>query len=792
MPTPAGILAASATKLKSQLLSSSAPHLLSHKNSASFVKEHLEKSRLKGKSSEELRHLILTQKGHDHPPIAAQVLAARKDARSNDISAELMNNPKIGLSEKYIILDGLSHRGISKSAYESVLKAAQESPYNLFRAQARNALRLNDLDKKVLSELVRKEIKINGSKHFWLSTEDYSDLLSTGNAADRNTLLTVTRSGQVPLYNSLEALKSIKQKWVPQLALDLIGKNPPIDHVMAVAEVLKEYKDVRINDLLKHAALSLENEARRDGSGYNVAVGSCNLLTLSTEIGNEQVTTRCLALLKNSKLRSAKIQDFADVLCCTEWKLASELRNDNSRIAIAKIASSLEQLMPQNSNNKTVTRVKRELQEMALIATAASSGNWGSVDKLTPRNADLAVELAQRAKTPSAMRFLIKGMQSNVMQDDESERERVQMHARCADAILTIGTSTGDVSGLRAIANPIGSTNSALAKLTEGDSHGFVGRYLQGMESYKDYCGQHASFLDKVGSGFTNFFHGLDLDARLSIYRNGLLCGIKNPFRFSDQTLTELTNNRNENKADKRPLAVVVLPRADWNSAFCNTSEVDKLIKHGYRVMAYEVQSDKQFVEAIHNACTHQKFSMLLIGGHGDPGHVSFGTTDPRFATESENLVGASSASQLELTDTALLKNSNVSECALRDARIVLESCSTGKGRGQSENIANFVSRAFPDTYVFAPTEVSGLTRFNFDSRDQIIDVVYKDLSAAAGTATKGASTKKGPQNILYIARNGQAASGPTPVVPSKLNFIQQAGNLLRSSFIGITYSRMQ
>lgn len=202
--------------------------------------------------------------------------------------------------------------------------------------------------------------------------------------------------------------------------------------------------------------------------------------------------------------------------------------------------------------------------------------------------------------------------------------------------------------------------------------------------------------------------------------------GVQSPFRFSPSGLTELMENRVNNKRDDRPLAIVVYPREDHNGVFSDTaSEVDKLIKGGYRVMFYEVANDTEARDALKNASHlgesgEQKASLLVIGGHGDRTTISFGAGDPAAGVIEDT------TKTFDLKDLELLQG--VSGSLEEGGSIVLISCSNGEGKAGVDNVANLMRKAFPQAgpqRIFSAAEPTRPVELILNSSGRLEDVRF-------------------------------------------------------------------
>lgn len=203
----------------------------------------------------------------------------------------------------------------------------------------------------------------------------------------------------------------------------------------------------------------------------------------------------------------------------------------------------------------------------------------------------------------------------------------------------------------------------------------------------------------------------------LTLLKRAEKLGIDFPERFNFSTLQELVRNREANKPDNRPLAVILYPKSDWNGASAFNDYVDALIGEGYRVMYYEAESDAQVIQFLNSATGEQQAELIVFGGHGEQGNISFGNGD-------------SEEAQLDLKDENQLITSGVSHALKDNGQIIIKGCSTGEGREQGNNMVNLLRRVFPQASpkgIWGPTVPTSIRQFIFDENHRLIKVEYSD-----------------------------------------------------------------
>ncbi|MFA4905379.1 MAG: DUF4116 domain-containing protein [Candidatus Margulisiibacteriota bacterium] len=181
-----------------------------------------------------------------------------------------------------------------------------------------------------------------------------------------------------------------------------------------------------------------------------------------------------------------------------------------------------------------------------------------------------------------------------------------------------------------------------------------------------------------------------------------------------DEVIKEIIINRIMLRRDARPVAVAVFPKADWNGAFRSDSSwgnahryIEQMIKAGYRVLYYEANTENDLYAAIRESGGPEKISLLVIGGHGYPGGISFGG----YVREIDGL-GFNDMDQMrELADLFS------EECV-----VILDSCSTGAGQN---NIARQLGHALPKCGIFAPKMDCEGFGFRFNENQRVIGAAH-------------------------------------------------------------------
>ena len=194
------------------------------------------------------------------------------------------------------------------------------------------------------------------------------------------------------------------------------------------------------------------------------------------------------------------------------------------------------------------------------------------------------------------------------------------------------------------------------------------------------------------------------------------------PERFDINTLLEIIQNRkNLEKKEAKPLAVIIYPKADWNGAF-QKNQMKELIKRGYRVVYFEAGDENTVYSSLKAATidVDTKADLFVLGGHGTQTHTAMGAGDPaKGKIENEEFyINISDKEEMMALKDSLNEGSVV----------ILDSCSSGKGKESADNTANLMKSVFPQSTVFAPTVPTSVEKYEYDSNNRVVKPIYKTL----------------------------------------------------------------
>jgi len=194
------------------------------------------------------------------------------------------------------------------------------------------------------------------------------------------------------------------------------------------------------------------------------------------------------------------------------------------------------------------------------------------------------------------------------------------------------------------------------------------------------------------------------------------------PKRFkSPETVQKIIENRKDlDAADPRPLAVLIYTKRDYNGSFQAHNQIETLVNMGhYRVVYFEAGTDEEVFNALIRATAVKQAKLLVLAGHGDQAYISFGANDPG-SCPIEN-----EYKYVDVSDYCKMIKIGLSKCLAKESIVILESCSTGKGKDKATNIANVIGNIFKYSAIIAPTEPAYIHQYQFDNDGNVTGVIY-------------------------------------------------------------------
>jgi|GEM_PF-7128300 len=216
-----------------------------------------------------------------------------------------------------------------------------------------------------------------------------------------------------------------------------------------------------------------------------------------------------------------------------------------------------------------------------------------------------------------------------------------------------------------------------------------------------------------------------NLEARMSGSVEFLIknFGIMNFSRYPVETLLEQIKDFKESDGLTEPYGVMVFSRTDWNGAFSNREDnekiVDEISKEGYKVRIIEARDRLDLllkIMRIHKIFGG-KFQFLIVSAHGSKDGFSLNSRSKNGGIGISDLTEESNASKYlkqEVYDVNM--------------PLVLRSCSTGKEGGFAQKFSEFFSSNDGQVVAVGPEIDTNLQKLKVTKKDgQLYFEVYYD-----------------------------------------------------------------
>ncbi|OGC04963.1 hypothetical protein A2276_03305 [candidate division WOR-1 bacterium RIFOXYA12_FULL_43_27] len=272
---------------------------------------------------------------------------------------------------------------------------------------------------------------------------------------------------------------------------------------------------------------------------------------------------------------------------------------------------------------------------------------------------------------------------------------------------ILICISRGKVSGAADILKSTPDAVTSLLKLNRFKNIYDALKFLRDIQPKAK--GQTGQFLKELSERIDK---GESLSAIMRDFQSYWKLNITWLTRFSKKTRAELVKNRQMNKPDGRRLAVLIYPIGDYNRAFEEPDLFDSLIKHGYKILYYEVETDKEMRQALIEASVYGKADVRIVAGHGTPKSIHF--SDNNSYNEIYSYDTGDKVKMAGLAGLTLKKGAVIAHCA----------CSSADN-SQKTSLADMDSEIAPKVTVLGATETSFQCVPIFNKDNKIIGFEY-------------------------------------------------------------------
>lgn len=177
--------------------------------------------------------------------------------------------------------------------------------------------------------------------------------------------------------------------------------------------------------------------------------------------------------------------------------------------------------------------------------------------------------------------------------------------------------------------------------------------------------------------------------------------------RYSPPLLEELVQNSDPDHNREKPVAIVLIARDDWNGLFHLDTDIYEHISRAYKLFINEVASP-------YAACN----TIRTCGAY----HGLTPSGNPSKPIELLLLCGHGNRNYLTLADFPKKKTLNIQHgkqlravASFVSGTIILNSCSTGQGGKDGENLATSIFSAMQPQQLYAPMEEGGFDLLAID-----------------------------------------------------------------------------
>ena len=220
---------------------------------------------------------------------------------------------------------------------------------------------------------------------------------------------------------------------------------------------------------------------------------------------------------------------------------------------------------------------------------------------------------------------------------------------------------------------------------------------------------------------------------------------------------------------DPRPLALSFYAKNDWNGAFSYFSGLTwSSMWNTHRILLYEPNDKLELKQNFISATERVKASLLLFVGHGTAKSISYGGPPESYTSFPDDRY------RLTTRDRTLF--SPLKDRVLAGAHIVLNSCSTGAGGRNADNMLNAVARWFPKTCVSALMQDSSL-RFITSRSDLLVGVEASEGRVAVKCPSQEKDSYREYEELNSNIEPLGLPSNTTTNPSSKKKYLEQALN---------------
>ena len=178
---------------------------------------------------------------------------------------------------------------------------------------------------------------------------------------------------------------------------------------------------------------------------------------------------------------------------------------------------------------------------------------------------------------------------------------------------------------------------------------------------------------------------------------------------------------------EHKPLALIAYAK-EFSGNVADNNRIGELMRKGYQVVVYEAATDRELYRAIEAIGRKQTIDLLVIGGHGNQTKLCLNSIEGK----EEETRKQSEEYFLDTEDRKEIEALSLQKYLNKNSILILESCATGKGGKDENNLANMLAAVFPWTTVLAPSNKLGYVHHYVYQDNKAIGVSYGNVATYA------------------------------------------------------------
>ena len=222
------------------------------------------------------------------------------------------------------------------------------------------------------------------------------------------------------------------------------------------------------------------------------------------------------------------------------------------------------------------------------------------------------------------------------------------------------------------------------------------------LKKYEKSAGQVFAWFDSEIFDFENKHGGLTDMAKKKCGITYLQRYIRRPERTWDISfLEEIVKNKDMRRKRKRPLALAVLNKYDYNNAYESIYYPLQDIRNNCKLIVIETDNKMDILNEVKRIGTKKTIDILILCGHANQNKLYLGGKKDK-----DSCLGVSDNDYFKLLGKFISQDGNV----------IISGCMAAKGGRSGKNLATTIKKSIPHAWVIAPTTIAeGLSNLKFN-----------------------------------------------------------------------------